>query len=128
MKERRRTPRCEVVLRVRFQNKRAFTDAVAHSLGVGGLFLATDNPFDVGHRFQVEIDLPKKKKWICGTCEVMWISKVETKEYPEWVFKTKILEGIAPQQLNKGMGIKFIDLLPKYKKRIQEYLNTAGKT
>jgi Tfp pilus assembly protein PilZ len=127
MKERRTSPRYEVALKVRFKTKKAFQDAVVHSMSSGGLFLATDTPFNLGHRFTIEIDLPKKKEWIKGTCEVVWVSQIKTKEYPKWIYEANILKGIAPQQLHQGMGVKFVEILPKYRKRLEEYLGAIGK-
>lgn len=128
MKERRRSPRYEVVLKVRFETKKAFQDAIVHSLSSDGLYLVTDDPFDVGRRFRIEIDLPRKKQWIKGTCEVMWVSLIETETYPKWIYEAEILRDVAPQQLNKGMGVKFVQLPPKYRKRIDEYLGAMAKT
>ena len=128
MKERRRSPRYEVVLKVRFETKKAFQDAIVHSLSSDGLYLVTDDPFDVGRRFRIEIDLPKKKQWIKGTCEVVWVNLIETEAYPKWIYEAEILRDVAPQQLNKGMGVKFVQLPPKYRKRIDEYLGTIAKT
>jgi Tfp pilus assembly protein PilZ len=128
MKERRRSPRYEVVLKVRFQTKKAFQDAIVHSLSSDGLYLVTDDPFDVGRRFRIDIDLPKKKQWIKGTCEVVWANLIETQAYPKWIYDAEILRDVAPQQLNKGMGVKFVQLSPQYRKRINEYLGAMAKT
>jgi Tfp pilus assembly protein PilZ len=128
MKERRRSPRYEVVLRVRFETKKAFQDAIVHSLSSDGLYLVTEDPFDVGRKFRIEIDLPRKKEWIKGTCEVVWVNLIETKAYPKWIYEAQILKDVAPQQLNKGMGVKFVQLSPKYRKRVDEYLGGIGKS
>jgi Tfp pilus assembly protein PilZ len=126
MKERRRSPRYEVVLRVRFETKKAFQDAIVHSLSSDGLYLVTEDPFDVGRKFRIEIDLPRMKEWIKGTCEVVWVNLIETKAYPKWIYEAQILKDVAPQQLNKGMGVKFVQLSPKYRKRVDEYLGGIG--
>jgi Tfp pilus assembly protein PilZ len=126
MKERRRSPRYEVVLKVRFETKKAFQDAIVHSLSSDGLYLVTEDPFDVGRKFRIEIDLPRMKEWIKGTCEVVWVNLIETKAYPKWIYEAQILKDVAPQQLNKGMGVKFVQLSPKYRKRVDEYLGGIG--
>jgi len=128
MKERRRSPRYEVVLKVRFETKKAFQDAIVHSLSSDGLYLVTEDPFDVGRRFRIEIDLPKKRQWIKGTCEVVWVNLIETKAYPKWIYEAEILKDVAPQQLNKGMGVRFVQLSPKYRKRVDDYLGAVAKT
>ena len=128
MKERRRSPRYEVVLKVRFETKKAFQDAIVHSLSSDGLYLVTEDPFDVGRRFRIEIALPKKRQWIKGTCEVVWVNLIETKAYPKWIYEAEILKDVAPQQLNKGMGVRFVQLSPKYRKRVDDYLGAVAKT
>jgi Tfp pilus assembly protein PilZ len=127
MKERRKHPRYQVALRVRYETKKAFQNAVTQNISFGGLYVATETPFDVGHQFGIEIDLPKKKEWIKGTCEVMWVNRTETKHYPEWIHNAQILKDIAPQQLYKGMGVSFVQMLPKYRKRMEEYLGEIAK-
>ena len=71
MDDRRRSPRLEVVLKVRFETEEDLQDALIHNISQMGMYLATDTPFDAGYRFFIEIDLPKEKGQVKGACEVM---------------------------------------------------------
>jgi uncharacterized protein (TIGR02266 family) len=102
MKERRETPRYEVVLKVRYETEEAFQDAVIHNLSPGGLYLTTQAPFDVGYEFQIEIELPEKDEWIKGTCRVVWVNEIDTESYP------------------KGMGVTFLEMPSKFKELLEK--------
>ena len=104
MTDRRKSPRFEVVLRARFETEVDFQEALIRSLSPGGLFLATDSPFDAGHQFIVEIQLPSNKGVIKGKCEVVWVNQIGVDGYP------------------KGMGVVFVEMSPKGKKVLEEYL------
>jgi uncharacterized protein (TIGR02266 family) len=104
MTERRRSPRYEVVLKLRYETEEAFGDTVIRSLSSGGLYLSTQTPFNVGSEFAVVVDLPQKEEWIKGTCEVVWVNEIDTENYP------------------KGMGVRFIQMAPEYRSRLEAYL------
>lgn len=104
MTERRRNPRYEVVLKIRYETDEAFGDTVIQSLSSGGLYLSTQTPFNVGSQFAIVVDLPEKEEWIKGTCEVVWVNEIDTENYP------------------KGMGVRFIQMAPEYTSRLKAYL------
>ena len=104
MTERRRSPRYEVVLKLRYETEEAFGDTVIRSLSSGGLYLSTQTPFNVGSEFAVVVDLPQKEAWIKGTCEVVWVNEIDTENYP------------------RGMGVRFIQMAPEYRNRLDAYL------
>jgi uncharacterized protein (TIGR02266 family) len=104
MTERRRNPRYEVVLKIRYETDEAFGDTVIQSLSSGGLYLSTQTPFNVGSEFAIIIDLPQKEEWIKGTCEVVWVNEIDTETYP------------------KGMGVRFTRMAPEYTSRLEAYL------
>ena len=108
MDDRRRSPRMDVVLKVRFQSKEDFQEALIHNISQVGVYLATDKPFNVGYQFSIEIDLPGEKGTIKGGCEVMWVNEIEVKDYP------------------KGMGIQFLDLESKDQALLEKYLSELG--
>jgi uncharacterized protein (TIGR02266 family) len=110
MDERRKCPRYEVVLKARYETEEAFQDAVLSSLSEGGLYLAIETPFDVGHKFAIDIDLPQKEGWIKGMCEVVWVNQIEAENYP------------------KGMGVRFVQMAPEYKEHLDEYLQKGSDT
>ena len=102
MTERRVAPRYEVVLKVRYETDKAFQEAVIHNLSSGGLYLATQTPFDVGSEFQIEIELPERNGWIKGRCKVVWVNEIETDQYP------------------KGMGVAFLETPSGYNDLVKE--------
>ena len=68
MEDRRQSPRLDVILKVRFERKEDFQEALIHNISQVGVYLATDRPFDVGYHFLIEIDLPNDKGQIKGKC------------------------------------------------------------
>jgi uncharacterized protein (TIGR02266 family) len=109
MKERRKSPRYQVVLKARYETREEFENAILNSLSPSGLYLAIETPFDVGHQFALEIDLPEEEGWIKGMCEVVWVNQIDAENYP------------------KGMGVKFIEMADEYRKRLEEYINNTTK-
>jgi Tfp pilus assembly protein PilZ len=65
---------------------------------------AMDAPFDVGYQFTIEINLPNDKGQINGKCEVIWVNEIEAENYP------------------KGMGVQLVELEPKNRELLEEYL------
>ncbi len=124
----KKSPLHEQVLKIRYESKNALQDAIVQNLSSSGFFVPTEAPFDIGHKFRIEIDLPKNKTWIKGMCEVVWVNQMGTKNYPKWIYEAQILKDIASHQLYNGMRIRFVEMLPKYKKRIQECLHAIGKS
>ena len=108
MEERRSSPRLDVVLKVRFERKEDFQEALVHNISQMGVYLATDRPFDVGYQFLIEIDLPNDKGQINGKCEVVWVNQVEATDYP------------------KGMGVQFVELGSRDRELLEEYLKELG--
>ena len=108
MEDRRSSPRLDVILKVRFERKEDFREALIHNISQMGVYLATKRPFDVGSQFLIEIDLPNHKGQIKGKCEVVWVNQVEAKDYP------------------KGMGVQFVELAAKDKGLLEEYLKELG--
>ena len=108
MQDRRSIPRLDVVLKVRFERKEDFQEALIHNISQKGVYLATDRPFDVGYQFLIEIDLPDDKGQIKGACEVIWVNEVEAKDYP------------------KGMGVQFVELGSKDRELLEDYLKELG--
>lgn len=108
MVERRVTPRYEVVLKVRYETDEAFKDAAIHNLSTGGLYLATQTPFDVGSEFHIEIELPERKEWIKGLCKVVWVNEIDTDQYP------------------RGMGVAFLEKPAKYSELVEQCVGNPG--
>jgi uncharacterized protein (TIGR02266 family) len=102
MTEQRVAQRFQVVLKVRYETNEAFQEAVIHNLSSGGVYLATQMPFDVGSEFQIEIELPERNEWVRGLCKVVWVNEIDTEQYP------------------KGMGVAFLETPSGYKELVEE--------
>ena len=98
----------DVVLKVRFESREEFQDALIHNISQTGVYLATDAPFDVGYQFTIEINLPYEKGQINGKCEVIWVNEIEAEDYP------------------KGMGVQLVEVESKDRELLEEYLKEAG--
>ena len=102
MTERRVDQRFEIVLKVRYETDKEFQDAVIHNLSSGGVYLATQTPFEVGSEFQIEIELPERNEWVRGLCKVVWVNEIDTAQYP------------------KGMGVAFLETPSGYRELVDE--------
>ena len=87
-------------------------NTVIHSyltnIGVGGVFIPTDHPMDPGSRLHAKISLPNGENDLEINCEVVWIRKQEM---------------ITPSgKFPSGMGVRFLNLSPEDKKKIERIL------
>lgn len=73
--ERRRFPRVKAPIYCRPAHRRLPRREVV-DVGLGGMRVYSDDPFQVGSRFEVEMFLPNGKSVTCLT-EVVWIRKLE---------------------------------------------------
>lgn len=78
------------------------------NIGVGGVSIPTKQPMDSGTRLHVKINLPNGEKDLEVNCEVVWIRKQE--------IRTPL--GKFPS----GMGVKFLNLSPEDKKKIERVI------
>ena len=53
---------------------------------------------------------------------MVWVNDIEKKDYPKWIYEAKIVQGISPHISYKGMGVKFVEIPPKHRKRLEEYI------
>jgi uncharacterized protein (TIGR02266 family) len=75
----------------------------SRNIGVGGLFVATERPFQIGDRLAVEFSLPELDRTVSVDAEVRWIRAATT-----------------PGAL--GIGLRFIRLPIVSAIAIQEYV------
>ncbi len=75
------------------------------SLGQGGLFIATNEMFNIGQVIEFEFNFNEGDiDSISGLGEIEWTKKISHKDY------------------NLGIGLKFIKLSPEVEKKIDEYV------
>ncbi len=124
MKECRKNPRHQSALKAHFETEKGVAYGDVCNLSSDGFYLVTETPLETGRHFSIVIDLQQEKGWIKGRCEVVWVNDIKPKNLPEWVYGSKMLEDISPQQLFKGVGVTFADIPQKQRDQLQEYLCT----
>jgi len=103
--ERRRAPRSSVRVQVTHVSDHNFFTGFMEDLSEGGLFIATYNLFEIGDRFELEFALPGQEvPWVVP-CEVRWVRLAD-----------------ASAELIPGMGVKFLELAPRIRDKIQQFM------
>ncbi|MCX5908083.1 MAG: PilZ domain-containing protein, partial [Deltaproteobacteria bacterium] len=75
-------------------------------LSIGGIFIRTPNPLDLGEQFLLKVHLDDGKDPVEVPCKVIWTNKY----------------GKESKNLRRGMGLKFINLPPDIQKRLENYM------
>lgn len=101
--DRRRFPRVKAPIYCRPAHRRLPKRQVV-DVGLGGMRVYSDEPFDVGAKFQVELFLPDGESVACLT-EVVWIRE---------------LSAGAPAQYD--VGLAFLDVPADARDRLREVL------
>jgi type IV pilus assembly protein PilZ len=102
--ERRRFVRMPKKFKLVYSTSKAFVDNYLSNIGQGGIFIPTNAPLDTGTQCIVKILLPDGKDEIEVFCEVVWQQKEDV--------VTSEGKSLA------GMGVKFLNLSPEGKERI----------
>jgi uncharacterized protein (TIGR02266 family) len=102
----RKERRTEKTLSLNYEDRAAFVDAHTENVGTQGLFIRTDNPFEEGEQFLLELVLPGLPESMEVKCEVVWARKQED-------------EGDQPG----GMGVKFVEIAAEDEQTLKDYLS-----
>ena len=102
--EQRKRARVPKTLKVSYPTPKGFVDNHISNLSVGGLFVKTSEPLNLGEKLNLKIFLPDKEKELELSGEVIWTNR-EERMTPEG-------------KLPPGMGVKFLTLSTKDKIRI----------
>jgi uncharacterized protein (TIGR02266 family) len=97
-----RSGRAEVEMPVQMNTDADSISGTSKNIGVGGLFVATERPFQVGDRLKVQFSLPELDRTVSVGAEVRWIR-----------------EGAAG---SAGIGLRFVRLPIVSAIAIQEYV------
>lgn len=100
---RRKDERIEVPVHVEFNEEYW---RLTKNLSMGGAFVLTPDPMDLGDEFLLELHIPDGGEPIAAGCKVVWANKY----------------GTESKDLRRGMGVKFLTLQEKDQIRIQEYI------
>ncbi len=101
--ERRENERLEVKVRVEFDEEHW---GLTENLSLGGAFVLTTDPMDLGDEFLLKLHLLDGREPIEGECKVVWTNKY----------------GKESDNLRRGMGIKFLNLQEENRIRIEEFI------
>lgn len=82
--------------------------SLAPDLGSGGVFIRTPNPLELGEEFVLKLHMVEGETPIGLTCRVIWTNKY----------------GKESRHLRRGMGVKFLDLSPQLRNRVESYIRS----
>ncbi len=82
--------------------------SLAPDLGNGGIFIRTPNPLELGEEFVLNLLLAEGEPPIGVNCRVIWTNKY----------------GKESRHLRRGMGVKFLDLSPQLRTRVESYIQS----
>lgn len=103
--ERRKSKRIEVSLAVELRDARGFSLHSSRDISIGGLFFDRAIPHPVGSKVTVAFKLPGDDKSIVCQGEVANV----------------------PDEKSFGMGVRFLDLNPTDRDRLQAFILDEGK-
>lgn len=113
IEERRRFPRADSVLPIRYKNLRALgltpAGSLSKDISEGGVRFKTSEFISLACRLVVEISLPADPKPIKAISKVAWIKKVPTGD-------------------NYEVGNHFLEITKEDKNRIMNFVNSTLKT
>ena len=103
--ERRTNRRLPIRVMVEYETTEDFLMDYTANVSIGGMFIATKEPLELGTRFRMRFRLPERKKTI------------ETYAVVRWVVEPDDRTG-----MEAGMGVQFEDLAPKDLQEVQHLL------
>ncbi|MES1209102.1 MAG: TIGR02266 family protein [Pseudomonadota bacterium] len=90
-----RSGRADIELPVEVATEQGSFTAACKNIGAGGVFVATDQPPQVGTRLAIKLQLPRQDGPISVAAEVRW---------------TRSGEPTAADRRSPGMGLRFVGL------------------
>jgi len=107
MERRQELPRTEVEVEVQYQTEQEFLSAYSRNISGGGIFVWTPQPLPPNHAVRLRFSLP-------GIAHRFEVSGIVVWSNP----------GSGRSFLPSGMGIKFVDLDPRCREFIDEFVKT----
>lgn len=103
--ERRTNRRLPIRVMVEYETTEDFLIDYTANVSIGGMFIRTDDPLELGTRFRMRFRLPDRKKPIETYAVVRWVVSVAN-----------------PGRMQPGMGVQFDELGPKDFRDVQELI------
>jgi len=107
-----RPPRVPKTLAVTYDDRKSIVKTYASDISLGGLYVKTDEPLDMGQTFSLKLHIPGLPEPMEIECEVAWARK-----------KTKATQSDDPP----GMGVKFMGLGEADSRLLRQYIKTVEK-
>ena len=103
--ERRTNRRLPIRVLVEYESTEDFLFDYTANISIGGMFIRTNEPLEMGTRFRMRFRLPDRKKLIETYAVVRWV-----------------VSPADPGMMEPGMGVQFDDLAPKDFRDVQELI------
>lgn len=108
--ERRSAERIDVVWSVDCETQDTFLYASITNISELGIFVATDQPLEVGTRLRLRFLPPGAPEAFVLAGVVQWVNPIR----------------VLAENLNPGMGVRFVDLSPEDRERIVDAIHTIA--
>ncbi len=108
--ERRNAERVDVVWSVDCETSDTFLYASITNISELGIFVATENPLEVGTELTLRFSPPGAQESFVLAGMVQWVNPVK----------------VLAENLNPGMGIRFIELSAEERERIVDVIHTIA--
>jgi type IV pilus assembly protein PilZ len=109
--DRRKSHRILVDLEVDYQCEDTFLFAYITDMSAFGIFIRTNNPEPPGTHLNLRFRLPEGAETLALEGEVIWINPFRPGDF---------------NNLNPGMGVKFVDLTPDLVKRLMDLIRRVA--
>ena len=103
--ERRTNRRLPIRVMVEYETTDDFLIDYTANMSIGGMFIPTKEPLEMGTRFRMRFRLPDRKKPIETYAVVRWVVSAEN-----------------PGMMQPGMGVQFDELGPKDFRDVQKLI------
>jgi uncharacterized protein (TIGR02266 family) len=111
MQERREEPRVEAEIEVRYRTAQEFLSAYSLNISGGGIFVRTSEPLPLNRVVRLRFMLPDVSHRFEVSGIVVWSNP-----------------GSSRSSLPPGMGIKLVDLDPRSKQLLAEFIKAKSST
>ena len=108
-RERRRHERYDVQLTVDYGSGDTFLFSYITNISAMGIFIRTEDPLAIGTRLALRFT-PKDEETLELSGEVAWVNPVKA----------------GADNLNPGMGVRFVDLTPPQRERVVDLVRTVA--
>ena len=103
--EQRATRRLPIRVEVEYQTMEDFLLDYTANLSLGGVFIVTDSPLEVGTRFRLRLQIPHRKRPLDTLGQVRWVQQPD-------------------DGMNAGMGVQFDGMSGADRRAVERMIKT----